>query len=273
MSSVPEFGEQFVSHPAALEAAAAMRSTASGVRPQWEDRLPVPSRPVRVPAHNARVNGFLSYRQAQAKAQGQSLIVAEPHRLAFRSLIGARRIPFGYALNLEYAYYSPSGRIYTLTGFATGHDDGRLTGEAYARECSCPDFQKRRGPARDQVRGEVRCCMPSALLRISICAYSSRWCIYGRASCHGSAAFRKSIFCRARRGFCASFSGRRAGASAPVLSTPLKPQEGRSDEEGSCFPAKPLDGSCERHQPRNRERHFSSPAFLPGSASRRHAAV
>lgn len=34
MSSVPEFGEQFANHPAAIEAAAAMRSTASGVRPQ-----------------------------------------------------------------------------------------------------------------------------------------------------------------------------------------------------------------------------------------------
>lgn len=158
MDSLPEIGAQFANHPAALEAAAAMRSPANGVRPQWEDRLPVPTRPIRVPGHNARVNGFLSYRQAQAAAQGSRLIVAEPHRLAFRSLLGARRIPYGFALNLEYAYHSPTGREYVLTGFAMGYDDGILTGEGYARECSCPDFQKRRGPGRDQVRGEDRCC-------------------------------------------------------------------------------------------------------------------
>ena len=158
MSSVPEFGEQFANHPAAQEAAAAMRSTASGVRPQWEDRLPVPSRPVRVPAHNARVNGFLSYRQSQLAARGERLIVAEPHRFVFRSLIGARRVEFGYALNLEYVYHSPSGRDYVITGFATGHGDGLLTGEGYARACTCPDFQKRQGPGRDQIQGEARCC-------------------------------------------------------------------------------------------------------------------
>ncbi len=158
MSSVPEFGEQFVNHPGAEEAAAAMRSTASGIRPQWEDRLPVPTRPVRVPNHNARVGGFLAYRQAQLAARGERIVVAEPRRFVFRSLIGARRVPYGYALNLEFVYHSPSGRDYVITGFALGEDDGLLTGEGHARACSCPDFQKRQGPARDQLRGEERCC-------------------------------------------------------------------------------------------------------------------
>ena len=158
MSSVPEFGEQFANHPAAEEAAAAMCSSASGVRPQWEDRLPIPTRPVRVPNHNARVGGFLAYRQAQLAARGERVVVAEPRRFVFRSLIGARRVPFGYALNLEFVYHSPSGRDYVVTGFALGEDDGLLTGEGHARACSCPDFQKRQGPGRDQLRGEARCC-------------------------------------------------------------------------------------------------------------------
>lgn len=154
----PEMVAQLAQHPAAQEAAADLHSLATGLRPQHSEFAPIPSRPVRVPCHNARVRGFLAYRQAQFEARGERLIVAEPHRLAFRSLIGARRVPNGYALNLEYAYYSPSGRVYVLTGFALGNDDGPLTGEAYARECSCPDFQKRRGEARDQIRGEARCC-------------------------------------------------------------------------------------------------------------------
>ena len=158
MDSVPEFSEQFANHPAAQEAAADLQSLATGLRPQYSEFLPVPSRPVRVPAHNARVNGFLAYRQSQIAARGERVIVAEPRRLVFRSLLAARRVPNGYALNLKYVYHSPSGRDYVLTGFALGYDDGLVNGEGYARACSCSDFQKWQGPARDQLRGEERRC-------------------------------------------------------------------------------------------------------------------
>ena len=160
MLSVPEMAAQFADHPAAQEAAASFRSPATGVRAQWEDRFPIvtPDRPLRAPSFNARLAGFLAFRQSQMAAQGQRVIVAEPQRMAFRSLLGARRVEFGFALNLEYVYQSPRGGEYVVTGFVTGYEDGRLTGEAWARGCTCPDFQKRRGPARDQILGEERCC-------------------------------------------------------------------------------------------------------------------
>ena len=154
----PEMSAELSAHPAAVEAAASLRSVATGLRPQWSGLAPVPSRPLRVPAHNARVAGYLAHRQAKFAALGQRIPVAEPHRLLFRSLLGARRIQNGFALNLEFVYHSPRGIEYVLTGFVTGYDDGCLTGTGWARECSCPDFQKRQGAARDQIIGEERCC-------------------------------------------------------------------------------------------------------------------
>lgn len=205
MNSIPKVSAELSAHPAAAEAAASLRSLASGVRPQWSGLLPVPSRPLRVPGHNARVGGYLAYRQSQLAAQGHRIVVAEPRRLLFRSLLGARRVQNGFALNLEFVYRSPRGIEYVLTGYVCGYEDGRLTGTGWARECSCPDFQKRRGAARDQIVGEERCCMPSALLRISICACSSRWRICGRASRLGSAAFLPSIACPAKVSRSANF--------------------------------------------------------------------
>jgi hypothetical protein len=172
MTSVPQSAEIFqhemaplyAGEPAAAEAAASLRSLTDGLRAQFTDRQPIASRPPRVPSHNARVTGFLAYRQSQLAAQGQRVIVAIPERMAFRSLLGARRLSFGYALNLEYVYYSPQGGEYVITGAIEGYDDGRLTGEAYARSCTCPDFQKRRGAGRDQLQGEARCCKHMRLL-------------------------------------------------------------------------------------------------------------
>ena len=171
MNSVPEQEAEWSAHPAAVEAAASLREVALGVRPQWAALPPVPSRPLRVPSHNARVAAFLAFRQSQSAAQGRQLIVAEPHRMAFRSLLGARRVPYGYALNLEYVYQSPrlprSGEVsasprggcaYVIIGHVWGYEDGPLTGKGYARSCTCPDFQKRQGVARDQIQGEERCC-------------------------------------------------------------------------------------------------------------------
>ena len=170
MNSVPEpeafepYGPaQYAGHPAALEAAASLRSPALGARPQWGSLLPLPSRPARAPSHNARVRGFLRYRLSQLAHQGQQATVAEPERMAFRSLLGARHYAHsldlnGYALNLEYAYQSPRGPIYVITGTANGFADGPLTGTGWARACTCPDFEKRRGPAREQLAGEARCC-------------------------------------------------------------------------------------------------------------------
>ena len=156
----PEMAEAYAGHPAAVEAAASLLDPARGLRPTRSSRLPVPSRPARAVTLNARVNGFLAYRQSQLAAQGQPVTVAESSRLAFRSLLGVRAVPFGFALNMEFVYQSPraGGLAYVLTGYTTGYDDGRLTGHAWARECSCPDFQKRRGPARDQLAGDTRCC-------------------------------------------------------------------------------------------------------------------
>jgi len=158
MNSIPKVSAELSAHPAAAEAEASLRSLASGVRPQWSGLCPVPSRPLRVPGHNARVASYLAHRQAKFAALGQRIVVAEPHRLLFRSLLGARRVDYGFALNLEFVYRSPRGIEYVLTGYVCGYEDGRLTGTGWARECSCPDFQKRRGAARDQIVGEERCC-------------------------------------------------------------------------------------------------------------------
>ena len=158
MNSVPEQEAELSAHPAAIEAAASLRSVAVGVRPQWASLPPVPSRPARVPSHNARVAAFLALRQSQSAAQGRQLIVAEPQRMAFRSLLGVRSVPYGYALNMEYAYQSPRGCAYVIVGHIWGYEDGPLTGKGYARSCTCPDFQKRQGAARDQIYGEERCC-------------------------------------------------------------------------------------------------------------------
>lgn len=161
----PEMAAQYAGHPAAVEAAASLVSRARGLRPQWS-ALPVgPSAgyTLRGSSLNARLSSLLTARQAQLAARGERVSVAEPQRLAFRSLLGARRVAHqldlhGYALNLEFAYQSPSGAEYVLSGIVTGFADGPLTGEGWARECSCPDFQKRRGAGRDKLRGEARCC-------------------------------------------------------------------------------------------------------------------
>lgn len=159
-----EMQEVFAQHPAALEAAAEMNSQATGLRPQCTSRLPIPSRPIRVPSHNARISGFLAFRQAAQSVLGKSLSVAEPRRLVFRSLLGARHTAEGFALNMEFAYHSERGCSYIVTGFAVGCEAGRLSGEGWARSCSCPDFQKRRGPAVSQLQGEARCCKHMRLL-------------------------------------------------------------------------------------------------------------
>ena len=181
MHSVPELRAELSAHPAALEQEAVERSPLrGGVRPQWAALLPVPSRPVRVPSHNARVRGYLAYRQTQLAAQGQRVIVAEPERMAFRALLGARHVPHtadlrGYALNLEYVYQSPRGGEYVITGYVWGFGDGPLTGDGYARSCTCPDFQKRRGPARDQVHGEERCCKHMRLFLAIAHLWQGQW--------------------------------------------------------------------------------------------------
>ena len=81
MNSVPQVSAELSAHPAAVEAAASLRSLATGLRPQWSGLAPVPSRPLRVPAHNARVAGYLAHRQAKFAALGQRIPVAEPRRL------------------------------------------------------------------------------------------------------------------------------------------------------------------------------------------------
>ena len=81
-----------------------------------------------------------------------------PERLVCRQVLGVARASFGYAVNLRFAYRGTQPEPYIVEGYVTGYDDGPLTGEAHARSCSCPDFEKRRGPARDQLRGEERCC-------------------------------------------------------------------------------------------------------------------
>ena len=165
MISLPESGAQCALQSATAEAAASLHSDVRGIRPQWA-ALPLgPSlgHTLRAPSLNVRLACLIANRQAQLAARGQRVIVAEPHRLAFRSLLGVRRVGHeldlhGYALNMEFTYRSPSGKVYILSGVAKGFADGPLTGQGWARECSCPDFQKRRGPARDSLRGEERCC-------------------------------------------------------------------------------------------------------------------
>ena len=178
MISLPESGAQCALQSATAEAAASLHSDVRGVRPQWA-ALPIgPSlgHTLRAPSLNARLACLISNRQAQLAARGQHVIVAEPHRLAFRSLLGVRRVGHeldlhGYALNMEFTYRSPSGKVYILSGVAKGFADGPLTGQGWARECSCPDFQKRRGPARDSLRGEERCCKHMRLFLVLV----SQW--------------------------------------------------------------------------------------------------
>jgi len=164
MPDLSEMREAFAQHPAALEAAAEMNSQATGLRPQCSDRQPILSRPVRIPSHNARISGFLAFRQAAQSVLGKSLSVAEPRRLVFRSVLGVRQTEEGFAINLEFVYHSDRGCSYDVTGFAVGCEAGRLSGEGWARACTCPDFQKRHGPGRDQLQGEARCCKHMRLL-------------------------------------------------------------------------------------------------------------
>jgi len=155
-----ELAEFYADHPATLEQEEVDRSPLTiGFRPQWANLLVTPpTRPLRAPSHNARVAGFLASRLSQQAGQGRPVTVADPRRMSFRALLGARHIAYGFALNMSYVYYSPRGCSYVITGYATGYTDGRLTGAGYARDCTCPDFEKRRGPARDQIHGEERCC-------------------------------------------------------------------------------------------------------------------
>jgi len=191
MDSVPEDAADLASHPAAIEAAAELNSCAEGLRPQW---VQIPSvagdlRVVRPPTLNIRLAQRLALRQAAHEMMGQYAEVAEPHRLAFRSLLGARRVQLsetskGYALNMEFAYRSPRGCVYVVTGVALGQEDGPLTGEGWARGCSCPDFGKRRGPGRDSLRGEARCCKHMRLLLALISEWRGSLPWVGCASRH-----------------------------------------------------------------------------------------
>ena len=94
MSSVPEFGEQFATHPGALEAAAAMRSEARGVRPQWEDRLPIPTRPFAfrrtmrgLAASLLTVRPSLPRVGSASSWPSRAFCLSFPHRGAARSLL------------------------------------------------------------------------------------------------------------------------------------------------------------------------------------------
>ena len=178
MNSVPEMAAELAAHPAALEEAARQRSVSRGLVPQYS-ALPVVNDQPKTGHQitlNIRLDSLLAAIQAQHQARGERFTVAIASRLAFRSLLGARPValaadPLGYALNMEYVYYSPSGGEYIVEGFATGFGDGPLTGNGWARSCSCPDFLKRRGPAVGQLRGDARCCKHMRLLLLLI----SQW--------------------------------------------------------------------------------------------------
>jgi hypothetical protein len=117
--------------------------------------IPNPDRLTGKPAQlNAKLAAVLSYRWARGGRGAAPL----PQWFFFSELLGVRRIHFGYAVNLRYRYYGTQPEPYIVEGYATGYEDGPLTGEGWARSCTCPDFQKRRGEARDGLRGEARCC-------------------------------------------------------------------------------------------------------------------
>ena len=174
MTMIPEMSEMaahYADHPGTAEAAASLRSPVGGVRPQWQalPAMPSPGHTPRRPTLNNRLSALAQSAWVQSYAAGESGIgFAEPVRLAFRSLLGSVEVPGGYALNLEYVYSSPRGCQYVVTGVAWGEASGPLTGRGWARACTCPDFTKKRGPARDQISGPARCCKHMRLLVLLI---------------------------------------------------------------------------------------------------------
>ena len=119
--------------------------------------LPIPN-PNRLTGRPAQLNAQLAAVLSSRWACGARGTAPLPQWFFFSELLGVRRIPFGYALNLRYVYYGRQAAPYIVEGVATGFEDGPLTGESYARSCTCPDFTKRRGEGRDALRGEARCC-------------------------------------------------------------------------------------------------------------------
>ena len=115
------------------------------------------------PRINARIQAFIDARWAAVGKIGQAPL---SDRLVFRKVLGVRRVSGGYAANLQYVYHGRQPEPYTVEGYVTGYDDGPLTGESYARSCTCPDFEKKRGPARDDLRGEARCCKHMILFQV-----------------------------------------------------------------------------------------------------------
>lgn len=81
---------------------------------------------------------------------------------------------YGYAVNLQFVYHGRQPEPYIVEGYVTGYDDGPLTGQSHARSCTCPDFTKRRGPSRDLLHGEGRCCKHMILFRLLACTWQGR---------------------------------------------------------------------------------------------------
>jgi len=135
--------------------------------------LPVPN-PARLTGQHPQLNSLLSEILAARWIAGARGTAPEPRSFFFTELLGVRRIAFGYAINLRYVYHGRQDVPYVVEGCTWGYDDGPLSGECWARSCTCPDFQKRRGSGRDKLRGEARCCKHMILFLLLARTWSGR---------------------------------------------------------------------------------------------------
>jgi hypothetical protein len=76
-----------------------------------------------------------------------------PAWINFVEVIGLKGLPQGGGwVNCAYSYRKPSGKFYALEAAVQINEFLERTGVCYVRCCTCPDYGKRRGPARQQSR-------------------------------------------------------------------------------------------------------------------------
>ena len=76
-----------------------------------------------------------------------------PAWLKFTEVIGVKGVPQGGGwVNCSYSYRKPSGTFYVLEAAVQINECLEQTGISYVRCCTCPDYGKRRGPARQSSR-------------------------------------------------------------------------------------------------------------------------